>query len=175
MSGIEVAGLVLGSFPILLNCLDYYRKGFEPLEEWWNFRQHFEEFIDDIRHQKMIYRESITILLDSIITDPSSLNELVQNATDPRWSNGSLTDILKKRLAASELERFFRIVQRMEKEIRGLKKLLGIKDGNVRIQQDSQQPLPPRSSGTKFAFSQGTLGSTGTAAIVGMGTATFAD
>ena len=132
MSGIEVAGLVLGSFPILLNCLDYYRKGFEPLEEWWNFRKHFVEFIEDIQHQMMLYSKSIEILLDLIITDPSSLNALVQNATDPRWSNGELTKILEQRLAASELERFFRIVQRMEEEIKGLKKLLGIKDGNVR-------------------------------------------
>lgn len=140
MSGIEVVGLVLGAFPIVLNCLDYYREGFEPLEEWWNFRTHFIAFIDDIRHQMMIYHQSIALLLDPIITDPRSLNALVQDATDPRWSNGSLSDLLKQRLVASELERFLRIVQRMEKEIGGLKKLLGIKDGNVRIQQDSRHP-----------------------------------
>ena len=141
MSGIEVAGLVLGAFPIILSCLDYYREGFEPLEEWWNFRTHFIAFIDDIRHQMMIYHLSITLLLDPIITDPCSLNALIEDATDPRWSNGSLSEILKQRLVATELERFLRIVQRMEKEIRGLKNLLGIKDGNVRIQQDSL--LPP--------------------------------
>lgn len=138
MSGIEVAGLVLGAFPIVLKWLDYYREGFEPLEEWFNFRTHFIAFIDDIRHQGMLYHQSIILLLDPIIPDPGSLNALIQNATDPRWSDGSLTDILKKRLVASELERFLRIVQRMEKEIRGLKKLLAIKGGRVRIQQDSQ-------------------------------------
>lgn len=154
MSGIEVAGLVLGSFPIILNCLDYYQKGFEPLEEFWNFRTQFIAFIDDIRHQMMLYHHSITALLDPIISDPASLNALLQNANDPRWTEkekkSDLKGMLEQRLVASELERFLRIVQRMEKEIRELKKFLGIKDGDVRIQQDSQHP--PNHFGTKSLF-----------------------
>lgn len=84
MSGIEIVGLVLGSFPILLNCLDYYRKGFEPLEEWWNFRTRFIAFIDDISHQMMRYNENMIRLLDPIISDNYSLTALVQNAKDHR-------------------------------------------------------------------------------------------
>lgn len=137
MSGFEVVVVVLGSFPIILNCLDYYREGFEPLEEWWNFRTHFIAFVDDIRHQMMIYHLSITALLDPIISDPASLNALLKDANDERWEKDKLKGMLKQRLVASELERFLRIVQRMETEILKLKKLLGIKDGDVRIQQDS--------------------------------------
>ncbi len=131
MSGIEIAGLVLGSFPILLNCLDYYREGFEPLEEWWSFRTSFIAFIDDIRHQMMRYHGNMTRLLDPIVTDNESLTTLVGDAKDPRWSDGSLTRPLEQRLA-SEHGRFLRIVQRMEEEIKGLRKLLGIKNGEVR-------------------------------------------
>lgn len=82
MSGIEVAGLVLGSFPIILNCLDYYREGFEPLEEWWNFRTHFVAFIDDIRHQMMKYNENMIRLLDPIVANSDSLTTLVRDAED---------------------------------------------------------------------------------------------
>lgn len=131
MSGIEVAGLILGSFPIILNCLDYYREGFEPLEEWWCFRTHFIAFVDDINHQMMRYNGNMTRLLDPIAVDNDSLTTLVRDARDPRWTDGSLTPLLKQRLA-SELGRFLRIIQRMEEEIRGLKRLLGIKDGDVR-------------------------------------------
>jgi hypothetical protein len=130
MSGIEIAGLVLGSFPVLLNCLDYYRRGFEPLEEWWNFRTHFINFIDDIRHQMMRYNENMIQLLDPIIADNESLYELVQNAKDPRWTDGSLAAPLEQRLA-SEYERFLRVVNRMDEVVRSLERLLQIKDGNV--------------------------------------------
>ena len=137
MSGIEIAGLVLGSFPIILNCLDYYRTGFEPLEEWWSFRTHFIAFVDDINHQMMRYNGNMERLLDPVIVDNDSFTSLVQNANDPRWTDGSLTDLLKQRLS-SELERFLRIIKRMEEEIGSLKKLLGIKDGKVRLEHDSR-------------------------------------
>ena len=136
MSGIEIAGLVLGSFPIILNCLDYYREGFEPLEEWWSFRTHFIAFVDDINHQMMRYNGNMTRLLDPVIVDNDSLTSLVQNAKDPRWTDGSLTDLLEQRLP-SQSERFLRIIQRMEGEISSLKKLLGIKDGEVRPKRES--------------------------------------
>ena len=132
MSGVEAVGFVLGAFPILLNCLDYYREGFEPLEEWWNFRTHFISFVDDIRHQMMRYHENMIRLLDPIVTDTDSLTALVQNAKDPRWTDGSLREPLEQRLA-SEHDRFLRIVERMEAVIEHLKKLLQIKGGEVRL------------------------------------------
>ena len=130
MAGIEIAGLVLGSFPILLNCLEYYRQGFQPLDEWWHFRTEFIAFVDDIRHQSMRYNENMTRLLDPIIPDNESLKELVQNPQDPRWDDGSLVEPLEQRLA-SEWDRFLRIMRRMDEVMADLKKLLGIKDGEV--------------------------------------------
>jgi hypothetical protein len=142
MSGIEIAGLVLGGFPILLNCLDYYREGFEPLEEWWNFRTHFIAFVDDIRHQMMRYNENMARLLDPIIADNDSLTTLVRDAHDPRWTDGSLDALLEQRLA-SEYGRFVRVVMRMEEVVGDLKKLLQIKDGDVRFEH-SWLPFPSR-------------------------------
>lgn len=130
MSGIEIAGLVLGSFPILLSCLDHYREGFEPLEEWWNFRTHFIAFVDDIRHQMMRYNENIIRLLDPIISDKDSLTDLVRNAKDSRWTDGSLDALLEQRLA-SEYERVVRIIKRMEEVVEDLKKLLRIQNDDV--------------------------------------------
>ena len=130
MSGIEVAGLVLGSFPIILNCIEYYRKGFEPLEEWWNFRTSFIEFVYDFEQQQMLYRENLVRLLDPVIADNSSLHSLLRNAKDPRWTDGSLDGLLEQRLAG-EHKRFLWIVHKMEKDMQGLKKLLRIDDSIV--------------------------------------------
>lgn len=135
MSGIEIAGVVLGSFPILLKCLEYYREGFQPLEEWWHFRTHFIAFIDDIRHQMMRYNENMIRLLDPIIADNDSLTALVRDANEPRWTDGSLDVLLENRLA-SEHERFLRIVKRMEDVVESLKKFLQIKDSHVGLKHD---------------------------------------
>ncbi|KAL2834175.1 hypothetical protein BDW59DRAFT_156118 [Aspergillus cavernicola] len=128
MTGVEVVGLVLASFPIILNCLDYYREGMEPLDEWWSFRTHFIEFVDDISHQMMRYNENMTRLLDPVVTDNESLAALVRDPVDPRWNDGNLDDPLEQRLA-SERDRFFRIIERMNTVVKDLKNLLQI-DGD---------------------------------------------
>ncbi|KAI8635428.1 hypothetical protein F5Y19DRAFT_469299 [Xylariaceae sp. FL1651] len=155
MSGIEVAGLVLGGFPILLNCLDYYREGFEPLEEWWNFRTHFIAFVDDVRHQMMRYNENMIRLLDPVITDTGSLAKLVEDPTDHRWKDHSLDDLLKRHLA-SELDRFLRIINRMYDVVRDLNKLLQIQDGQVSWVGSSQQkPWQWHFKRVQISFSKG--------------------
>ncbi|MCJ1271276.1 hypothetical protein MMC22_011176 [Lobaria immixta] len=155
MSGIEVAGLVLGSFPILMSCLESYRKGFEPLEEWWNFRTHFITFVDEIRHQEMIYNENMTRLLDPIIADNDSLTALVRNAKEPRWTDGSLNVPLEIRLA-SEYERFLRIVERMEEVMESLKKLLQVKDSNMNwMESKKERPWEWHLKRFQISFSKG--------------------
>lgn len=42
MSGIEVAGLVLGAFPIVVEALEDYRELFGALKSWWRFQRTFE-------------------------------------------------------------------------------------------------------------------------------------
>lgn len=132
MSGIEVASMVLGAFPIILNCLEYYRKGFEPLEEWWQFRTHFIAFIDDVRHQMMKYNENMIRLLDPIITSTGTDNlaALLMVPLDRSQPGVDLEQILEGRLA-SELDRFLRIINRMHELMLSLNKLLQIEDGKV--------------------------------------------
>ncbi|PVH79284.1 hypothetical protein DL98DRAFT_420730 [Cadophora sp. DSE1049] len=48
MSGIEIASLVLGGFPLLISTAEYYREGFEPLAKWYKFRSQFIAFIDTV-------------------------------------------------------------------------------------------------------------------------------
>ncbi|KAK4041662.1 hypothetical protein C8A01DRAFT_45203 [Parachaetomium inaequale] len=130
MSGFEVAGIVLGGFPLLLYCLDHYREGFEPLEEWWNFRTHFIGFVDDIRHQMMRYNENLVRLLDPIIADTDDIASLIRDTSleDKRWHDGSLEGPLTQRLA-SEYDRFLRILGRMQELMADLERLLQIDNG----------------------------------------------
>lgn len=142
MSGIEIVGLVLGAFPIILNGLESYRKGFETLEEWWQFRTHFIAFIDDVRHQMMKYNENMIRLLDPIIVcaDNDKLANLlmIPNENHPTFN---LEKVLEGRLA-SELDRFLRIVHRMHELVLALNKLLQIEDGKASFGSHCKPPVP---------------------------------
>ncbi|KAK2605571.1 hypothetical protein N8I77_008400 [Diaporthe amygdali] len=157
MSGIEVAGMVLGAFPIILNCLEYYRKGFEPLEEWWQFRTHFIAFIDDVRHQMMKYNENMIRLLDPIITstDTDNLAALLMVPLDRSQPGVDLEQILEGRLA-SELDRFLRIINRMHELMLSLNKLLQIEDGKISwVDNDQQRPWQWHFKRIQISFSKG--------------------
>jgi hypothetical protein len=132
MSGIEVAGIVLGTFPLVLGFLKKCREGFEPLDDWWHFRTKFIEFVDAIEHQKMLYRENMIRLLDPIVADTEILQAMVQDPRDPRWRDGKLDKEMEQRLA-SERDRFLRTCERMDKVMQELKDLLGVKHDGVRI------------------------------------------
>ncbi|KAK4155958.1 hypothetical protein C8A00DRAFT_31208 [Chaetomidium leptoderma] len=155
MSGFEVVGVVLGGFPILLKCLEHYREGFEPLEEWWNFRTHFIAFVDDIRHQMMRYNATLIRLLDPIIADTDDLARLVHDPTDCRWRDGTLEGPLKQRLA-SEHDRFLRILSRMHEVVDDLKALLQIDNGKgLRIGPWQQKPWDWHFKRMRISFSKG--------------------
>ncbi|RMJ05137.1 hypothetical protein CDV36_014191 [Fusarium kuroshium] len=155
MSGIEVAGLVLGAFPIILNCLDYYQKGFKPLEEWWNFRLHFIEFIDDVRHEMMKYNQNLICLLDPIIADNDRLLSLVNNPNDPFWQDKTFEVHLKERLS-NQTDRVFSILQNMHSLMEKLNKLLQIEGGQVPwIGTSDQKPFQWHLQRIRISFSMG--------------------
>lgn len=156
MSGIELVGLVLGAFPIILNGLESYRKGFEPLDEWWQFRTHFIAFTDDIRHQMMKYNENMIRLLDPITTctDGDNLAALLMIPSQDH-PEIDLEEILKGRLA-SELDRFLRIVQRMHELMLALNKLLQIEDGKISwLGTNQQRPWQWHLKRIQISFSKG--------------------
>ncbi|KAL9633498.1 MAG: hypothetical protein Q9164_004664 [Protoblastenia rupestris] len=139
----------------MLNCLDYYRKGFEPVEEWFRFRTDFIAFVDSIRHQMMKYRENMIRLLDPIVVDNDTMQAMVGNASQPQWSDGSLDLPMKQRLA-SEHERFMRIIQRMEELTRDLERLLRIEHGEVKwIGSEEQRPWSWHLERVRISFFKG--------------------
>ncbi|KAK7418604.1 hypothetical protein QQZ08_011188 [Neonectria magnoliae] len=45
MSGFEVAGIVLGAFPILVESCEDLRSAFRSLKSWWRFENDFDNFV----------------------------------------------------------------------------------------------------------------------------------
>lgn len=130
MSGFEIAGLVLGGFPIVLKCLEEYRRVLEPIDEWWHFNVRFNGFVNDIRHQLLLYHTNIAQLLDPIVPSNDDFLQLASNLNDPRWKDGSLDRALRRRLG-SEVDRVMRHIQRIHCSIEEVKSLLLIRDGQV--------------------------------------------
>ena len=130
MSGVEIAGLVLGGFPLLVSALEHYREGFEPLKEWWMFRREFMSFIDDVGTQKIMFDNNLEKLLNPFIESDREMNDLLNSPKGPAWRQPALELKLKQRLLTS-YDWYMKIITKMNTVIKELKLLLGIESGEV--------------------------------------------
>jgi len=144
MSGFEIAGVVLGAFPILLNVLECYQEGCEPLKEFWSFDRTFINFIDDLRHERMLYERTIKQLLEPLGMEEEERKALFISPEE--WGDDKLKDALAKRLGA-EHDRFLRHIVRMDEIMSSFRKLLKTEDvsdhARCRAADVSAEPIPP--------------------------------
>ena len=132
ITGVETAGLVLAAFPLLISALEHYRKGFEPLTGWWNFRTEFLSFQNAIIRQKVRFDENLEELLSSIIPSEAEMGALLQDPLGAAWRCPELEAKLKKRLPSS-YQSYWDTIQEMQGSMDVLQDKLHTKDGKVRL------------------------------------------
>ncbi|MAD85560.1 MAG: hypothetical protein CL912_21580 [Deltaproteobacteria bacterium] len=130
MSGIEIAGLVLGGFPLLISTAEHYRKGFEPLAKWYKFRTQFIAFIDAVDIQKQLFNLTLECFLRSIGIEEDELEKFMDNGGYEGWQRPELFQRLRTRLGPS-LQVFKSTIKTMNGLMHELETLLLIKDGQV--------------------------------------------
>ena len=131
MSGIEIAGLVLGGFPLLVSAAELYKEGWEPLMRWKRFRTEFLRFIDAIDIEKQLFDQMLERFL---ISAEVSQDELQHFLTDPNyhgWHREDLAMTLKSRLGNS-YGAFVGSIRTMNELMAELESMLSLKDGKVR-------------------------------------------
>jgi hypothetical protein len=95
----EIAGLALGAFPLLIRALEHFRDTAEVLHNWWRFERVFSNFKIEIEYQQQRLKQNLELnLLPLIIDDDERLQALITNPGGPRWKDRNLEEKLKERL-----------------------------------------------------------------------------
>ena len=102
MSGLEVAGLVLGLFPIVISAIDSCERGYGVLADWKHFRREFTEVSNRLRGQQILLRQHIEVALRSIVDSESSLTAMMDKPGSTAWQESELTSRLKMKLSGTE-------------------------------------------------------------------------
>jgi hypothetical protein len=100
MSGIEVAGLVLGALPLLLAGLQFYAEGIAVTKRYWKYREEVNSLLDDLKAENAVYQNSIETLLLGVV-DAKDVTEFLANPGGELWMTASFERRLKKRLGTS--------------------------------------------------------------------------
>lgn len=132
MSGVEIAGLVLGSFPLLISALEHYRNGAETMLKWHNFRHAYKKCRRDLRFYEYWFDQTLRQCLLPLVVDDNELEELINDPTGEAWRDSHLEAKLAARLPQSYslyLEIVLEIFEMMEK----LKDELGIERSSLNV------------------------------------------
>jgi hypothetical protein len=98
MSGIEIAGLVLGAFPILLYALESYRESAEIFGDWWRVKSVYSKCKQELRYHQLLYEYNIERFLLPLVADDEELRRLMNDPAGAAWEDPRLEEKLQKRL-----------------------------------------------------------------------------
>ena len=144
MSGIEIAGLILGGIPLVISGLEHYEEGVSTIKVMFNYPSEFRFLSRRLRVEQDIFRNAMELLLHDCIQD-SLLSDLLENIGGKSWSDPAVERALRKKLQAS-YSVYLETVKDLNKTLREFKQRLKLdEDGRVR----SQYCTPPiKSSGS---------------------------
>jgi len=98
MSGIEIAGLVLGALPLVISGLQWYQdEGLSTARDWWRFRKNFNSFLVDVAIQQKTFTFHIESLLAQIVVSEDQLQALLSDPGNAEWEDPGLAKRLRER------------------------------------------------------------------------------
>jgi len=155
-TGIEIAGVVLAAFPLVIAGVQAWRSGLEPISTWWQYRTEVIKLSAAVGSQHVMFLHNIELLLDPIVTSSVQMDLLLKNAGpgNQAWRNPQVGARVKDRLSIS-YDSYVNTVGRLMDTLKELESKLGIEDGTVippNIQPNIIRSREIKSNGSNSAF-----------------------
>ncbi|KAF2661869.1 hypothetical protein K491DRAFT_646395 [Lophiostoma macrostomum CBS 122681] len=98
--GVETAGLVLGSIPLLLAGLEFYAKGIAVTKRCFRYKEQFQNLIRELSTENVICTNNINLLLVGVVRS-KDMAEFLANPCGDLWKDAHFDQKLKQRLGSS--------------------------------------------------------------------------
>ncbi|OHW97581.1 hypothetical protein CSPAE12_03634 [Colletotrichum incanum] len=96
MSGFEIAGVVLGAFPILCDTAKDLGTVFKKTKSWWQFETSFENFVSTIATQEIAYIQVLERLLDPLDITDGDYESLLRDPRSSLWHEHHIQEELRQ-------------------------------------------------------------------------------
>ena len=100
MSGIEVAGLVLGAIPVLISGIESYANGVSKAGRMIRYKRELKSLHRTLETDYELYRTICRLLL-SQIADPGDIAELLDEPGGEAWKDPDLAKAMRRLLGSS--------------------------------------------------------------------------
>ena len=136
MSGLEVAGVLLGTFPLIIAAIEHWRNCAKVGGYLWKARKEFSRCEKDVSFNEIIYKRNLKELLIPIVGEAADVDALVGDPGGQGWRDQALHEKLVARLQES-YKVYLEIVEEMNETAEEIRKELCFDQASV------QQKLAP--------------------------------
>ncbi|KAH7380245.1 hypothetical protein DE146DRAFT_289547 [Phaeosphaeria sp. MPI-PUGE-AT-0046c] len=97
MSGLEVAGVVLGSLPLIISAFEHYASGVHTAKRYWRYKSELRSLLLQIQTERGIFINTLEQLLGGVVRI-EHMTEFLSNPEGDAWKNADVDLKLKERL-----------------------------------------------------------------------------
>jgi len=130
MSGLEIAGVLLGAFPLIISGLEHWRDVAKVGGFFWRIRKEYTACRREVQFYEIVYKRNLKELLLPIVEDLDEVSRLVSNPGGDSWKDDALEKRLEKRLQES-YQLYMEIICEMNERAEDLRKELAIDKSTV--------------------------------------------
>ncbi|KAH7092033.1 hypothetical protein FB567DRAFT_420710, partial [Paraphoma chrysanthemicola] len=145
MSGVEIAGLVLGALPLLIHALENYHASLDILKDWHTVQRAYRHSLRTLGIQKVLFEGNVERFLLPLVVDDDELRVLMANPAGKGWENPELEKRLQQRLPES-YHLFIDTIVNINRIVEALKKELGVTNPSFQARVDKNGTVHKSSS-----------------------------
>ncbi|CAI6288377.1 unnamed protein product [Periconia digitata] len=127
VTGVEIAGLVLGSIPLIMKSLEFYTQGIATTKRFFRYHEQFQNLIRELSTENAVYINTLNILLVGVVKN-KDMPEFLSDPCGKRWKDDKFDQKLKQRLGASH-DPFMRTLGDLVQTIEKFKQMLKLDPG----------------------------------------------
>jgi hypothetical protein len=159
MSGLEVAGILLGVFPLIISSLEHWRDAAKVGGFFWRVRKEYTKCRSDVQFHEIWYKRNLEELLLPIMSDRDEVALLVSDPGGKDWNSKPLQERLENRLQES-YGLYIEIIHEMNETAKDLKDELSLDKATIQSKLSLPEPKKqPRTSSPQLSSKTSKLAS----------------
>ncbi|KAI0553066.1 hypothetical protein F4679DRAFT_591275 [Xylaria curta] len=146
MSGLEIVGVVLGAFPLLIEAFEKYEEVSRRYGFWRRIRPEYRKCTHDLKYHSDVFRMNLRQLLLPQLVDDDIIEKMISDPGGLEWKVPEMADMLRARLQKSH-SMYLEIMNRFQETMDDLREELAVESATVQRKMDGTDPQPePRNS-----------------------------
>lgn len=97
MSGFEIAGVVLGSIPLLISALEHYGEGLSTIQRWRKYQRELQSLIRNLETERVKFQNVCEKLLVGLVP-ASDIEAMIDDPLSDLWRRETIEKKIRARL-----------------------------------------------------------------------------